>query len=134
MRECSPLSMYHMSHVMCHVSHITCHVSHVRVKLLEGLLSTGLPRIVCLQPKKSTLLVAVDKLLLWYPFSFQFLSSKSHNLVSPPPHVCLQPKEKYTLVAIDPILKYLTDPGLFYKHLSHYFIDWFIRWSFRLES
>ena len=74
MRECSPPQTCHVSHVTCHVSRVTCHVSHVRCHMshfffdffflnfyfylfiffrtlwlslsVEGLSSTGLPRLV----------------------------------------------------------------------------------------
>ena len=29
LREWSPPSLCHISHVTCHVSHVTCHITHV---------------------------------------------------------------------------------------------------------
>ena len=43
----------HMPHVMCHMSHVTCHNLFFTKWLTywtEGLLSTGLPRLVCSGP------------------------------------------------------------------------------------
>ena len=65
LRNSSQLHVCHMSHVTCKISHVTCHVSHVIINIIlifiyfkisfwadgwglsaEGLLSTGLPRLV----------------------------------------------------------------------------------------
>ena len=71
MRECSPPTTCHMSHIECHVSHVMCHVSHVTCHFFFWQIAETCRWRVCYQqglPRLVFIILVVLFSLGWFPF------------------------------------------------------------------